>query len=162
MLSCGGLGYTPTEALIAGMSATVSSTILASNSYLRRFCITSIRASFWSVCCWHRDFIAILALLALAGNGLISPPAHEPDLPPHRRFWLPLPTYWSVGYSPLIARFDRFQGVHFFAGYRLRLGIAELSHTIGLSSRNRAFVAGIMIATSPISQYICHCTETTA
>lgn len=34
------------------------------------------------------------------------------------------------------------------------LGIAELSHTIGLSSEIGAFVAGIMIATSPISQYI--------
>jgi Kef-type K+ transport system membrane component KefB len=55
---------------------------------------------------------------------------------------------------PLITRFDRFHEYIFLLAIGWCLGMAELSHYIGLSSEIGAFIAGITLATSPISQYI--------
>ena len=86
-----GFVYTPTEALIAGMSATVSSTILGIKLYLRRFCITSIRASPGrSAAGTGLHSHSGLATLAGQRCRFRLPGAMSPDLPPHRRFWPPL------------------------------------------------------------------------
>lgn len=55
---------------------------------------------------------------------------------------------------PLITKFDRFHEYIFLLAIGWCLGLAELSHYIGLSSEIGAFIAGIALATSPISQYI--------
>lgn len=64
--------------------------------------------------------------------------------------------YAAVRYIllPLITRFDRFHEYIFLLAIGWCLGMAELSHYIGLSSEIGAFIAGITLATSPISQYI--------
>lgn len=54
----------------------------------------------------------------------------------------------------LIQKFDRFNEYIFLLTIGWCLGISELAHAIGLSGEIGAFVAGISIATSPISQYI--------
>lgn len=55
---------------------------------------------------------------------------------------------------PLIQRFDRFHEYIFLLAIGWCLGVAETAHLIGLSAEIGAFVAGVSIATSPISQYI--------
>lgn len=55
---------------------------------------------------------------------------------------------------PLLRRFDRFHEYIFLLAIGWCLGVAESAHLIGLSAEIGAFVAGISIATSPISQYI--------
>lgn len=55
---------------------------------------------------------------------------------------------------PLIQRFDRFHEYIFLLAIGWCLGMAEAAQLLGLSEEIGAFVAGISIATSPISQYI--------
>lgn len=55
---------------------------------------------------------------------------------------------------PLIRRFDRFHEYIFLLAIGWCLGVAEAAQVLGLSEEIGAFVAGISIATSPISQYI--------
>ena len=55
---------------------------------------------------------------------------------------------------PLITRFDRFHEYIFLLALGWCLGLAESAQLLGLSAEIGAFIAGISIATSPISQYI--------
>ena len=55
---------------------------------------------------------------------------------------------------PLFARFDAFHEYMFLLAIGWCLGVAELSGWLGMSSEIGAFIAGIALATSPISQYI--------
>ena len=55
---------------------------------------------------------------------------------------------------PLITRFDRFHEYIFLLAIGWCLGLAEAASALGLSGEIGAFIAGITIATSPISQYI--------
>lgn len=55
---------------------------------------------------------------------------------------------------PLITRFDRFHEYIFLLAIGWCLGLAEAAKLLGLSEEIGAFIAGISIATSPISQYI--------
>lgn len=54
----------------------------------------------------------------------------------------------------LIQRFDRFHEYIFLLAIGWCLGMAESAQALGLSAEIGAFVAGVSIATSPISQYI--------
>jgi len=55
---------------------------------------------------------------------------------------------------PLISRFDRFHEYIFLLAIGWCLGMAEAAHALGLSAEIGAFLGGISLATSPISQYI--------
>lgn len=55
---------------------------------------------------------------------------------------------------PLITRFDRFHEYIFLLAIGWCLGVAEAAVALGLSAEIGAFIAGISLATSPISQYI--------
>ena len=55
---------------------------------------------------------------------------------------------------PLITKFDRFHEYIFLLAIGWCLGVAECAQALGLSAEIGAFIAGISIATSPISQYI--------
>ena len=55
---------------------------------------------------------------------------------------------------PLITKFDRFHEYIFLLALGWCLGMAEAAAGLGLSEEIGAFIAGITIATSPISQYI--------
>ncbi len=54
----------------------------------------------------------------------------------------------------LFQKFDRFHEYIFLLAIGWCLGLAELAKLVGLSAEIGAFIAGISIATSPISQYI--------
>jgi len=55
---------------------------------------------------------------------------------------------------PLFTKFDRFHEYMFLLSIGWCLGVAEASEKLGLSLEIGAFIAGISLATSPISQYI--------
>ncbi len=55
---------------------------------------------------------------------------------------------------PLMTRFDRFHEYLFLLALGWCLGFAELAYSLNLSYEIGAFIAGISIATSPISQFI--------
>ncbi len=54
----------------------------------------------------------------------------------------------------LIARFDHFKEYIFLLAIGWCLGLSELGAALGLSAEIGAFVAGVALATSPISLYI--------
>jgi Kef-type K+ transport system membrane component KefB len=54
----------------------------------------------------------------------------------------------------LIAKFDRFHEYIFLVSIGWCLSMAVLAETVGLSAEMGAFIAGVALATSPISQYI--------
>lgn len=54
----------------------------------------------------------------------------------------------------LIARFDHFREYIFLLAIGWCLGLAEFSVSLGLSAEIGAFIAGVSLATNPISQYI--------
>ena len=55
---------------------------------------------------------------------------------------------------PLLTRFDRFHEYIFLLAIGWCLGMTEAAHSLGLSAEIGAFLGGISLATSPISQYI--------
>ncbi|MGB1238018.1 MAG: cation:proton antiporter [Pseudomonadales bacterium] len=69
---------------------------------------------------------------------------------------LALIAFASVKYIilPLLQKFDRFHEYIFLLAIGWCLGMAEGAQLIGLSAEMGAFVAGVSLATSPISQYI--------
>lgn len=56
----------------------------------------------------------------------------------------------------LIAKFDQFREYIFLLAIGWCLGVAELAASMGLSAEIGAFVAGVSLATNPISQYIAY------
>ena len=54
----------------------------------------------------------------------------------------------------LIQKFDRFHEYIFLVAIGWCLGMAEGAQFLGLSAEMGAFAAGVVLATSPISQYI--------
>lgn len=103
-----------------------------------------------------QDIMAILALLALQGiyNGQVSWI--------HLGFLISafpiliLATYIFQRFilSYLLTRFDKIHEYIFIVSIGWCLCMAELSHLLGLSDEIGAFIAGIALATNPISLYI--------
>ncbi|MEE4383086.1 MAG: cation:proton antiporter [Pseudomonadales bacterium] len=105
-----------------------------------------------------QDLIAILLLLLIAGQST----ADVLDSPPPA--WLPflaLPVLVAGCFAfvrwvllPLLRRFDVFHEFVFLLAVGWCLAVAEAAARAGLSLEIGAFVAGVALATSPISQYI--------
>mgnify|MGYP001027577800 CR=1 FL=1 len=103
-----------------------------------------------------QDFVAIFVLLIL-----LSSESGNISYMTLGKVVLALPALGLIAYLltrfvllKLIARFDRTQEFIFLLAIGWCLGIAELAHLMGLSLEIGAFVAGITLATSPISQFI--------
>lgn len=103
-----------------------------------------------------QDVIAIIVLLVLLSGDL-----GEFDSGILLKMVIALPLL--IGFSivavkfvllKLIQKFDRFHEYIFLLALGWCLGMAEAAHQIGLSAEIGAFIAGISLATSPISQYI--------
>ncbi|MCV6591235.1 MAG: cation:proton antiporter [Marinobacterium sp.] len=148
-------GYTQTEALIIGVAMMFSSTIigikLLPTTVLHHKHIGELVVGLLLL----QDVIAILVLLFLysgeQGNGVTSFLLTLIALP-----LLVTGAFLFVKYIllKLISRFDRFHEYIFLVAIGWCLGLAETAQMIGLSAEIGAFIAGIAIATSPISQYI--------
>lgn len=105
-----------------------------------------------------QDLIAIIMLLMLGGANAEGGDTNIVGLVT-TLLTLPLLVifvFLSVRYFiiKLIALFDRFHEYIFLLTIGWCLGIAVLAKSLGLSLEIGAFIAGISIATSPISQYI--------
>lgn len=105
-----------------------------------------------------QDVIAIFVLLALMRGD-----ATGFDLDGQSLFFtlasLPILVLTSVLFVrfvlvKLLMRFDRFHEYIFLTAIGWCLGMAELSNALGLSEEIGAFIAGVSIASVPISQYI--------
>lgn len=58
------------------------------------------------------------------------------------------------GLLPLMQRFDTIQEYLFLAAVGWCLGVAQLGHALGLSYELGAFIAGVSLATNPVSTFI--------
>ena len=103
-----------------------------------------------------QDLLAIFVLIVL-----LSSDAGQLDIELIAKTLIGLPVlalaaYLAVKYLllALINRFDRFQEYIFLLAIGWCLGMAEAATALGLSAEIGAFIAGITLATSPISQYI--------
>ena len=150
-------GYGLGAAVVTGMAVTFSSTILGvkllPTTALHHRHIGEMVVSLLLI----QDLLAIIALVLVAGYGqdvettvtglgaiLVSLPA------------LALGAYLAVRFVvlPLLHRFDAFREFIFLLAVGWCLGLAFVSATIGLSVAIGAFIAGVALATHPISLYI--------
>jgi Kef-type K+ transport system membrane component KefB len=150
-------GYRQSEAVIAGVALTFSSTIvgikLLPTTVLHHRHIGEIVVSLLLL----QDLIAILALILLAGYGdnLTDTLLNLGTV----LLALPLVVAGAVlgvryGILPLVQRFDAFHEFIFLLALGWCLGLASVASMAGLSYEIGAFIAGVSMAMHPISQYI--------
>ncbi len=103
-----------------------------------------------------QDLIAIIILLILHGLGG-DHPGWQGIVP----LALTLPAFMLFAFAfsryvltRLLARFDTIQEYIFLLAIGWCLGMAELANSVGLSAEIGAFIAGIAVATEPISRFI--------
>lgn len=103
-----------------------------------------------------QDMIAIIVLMAISGFAK----GHS-SLSEYFITLLALPLMlvgaWLVVkfvFLKLLMKFDRFQEYVFLLAIGWCLGLSEAAHSIGLTHEIGAFIAGIAVASSPISYYI--------
>jgi Kef-type K+ transport system membrane component KefB len=106
-----------------------------------------------------QDLLAIVVLMLLFGAANPDRVDMSPASVLFSLMSLPLllaTAFLAVRYVllPLISRFDRFHEYIFLLAIGWCLGVSEAGAAMGLSEEIGAFIAGISIATSPISQYI--------
>jgi Kef-type K+ transport system membrane component KefB len=149
-------GFSKAEALIFAMASMFSSTIigikLLPTTVLHHKHTGEIMIGLLLV----QDFLAIFCLLVLLGVD-----KNEVDFMPLAIAFAVLPAlagtaYFFVKYVllTLIQKFDRFSEYIFLLAIGWCLGLAAIAEMCYLSAEIGAFIAGITLATSPISQYI--------
>lgn len=103
-----------------------------------------------------QDLIAIVTLLLLEGYGRGGEVVTElllvvAYLPAMILFGFLFSRYLLI---PVIRRFDKIQEYIFLVAIAWCLGMAELSQYLGLSAEIGAFIAGVVLASSPIALFI--------
>lgn len=150
--------FSGTDALIVGAAMMFSSTIigikLLPTTVLHHRHIGELMIGLLLL----QDLLAIVVLMVLlsASSGTTEDMATTLTLSLLSLPLLAAGAWLVVRYIllPLIARFDRFHEYIFLLAIGWCLGLAECAKAMGLSEEIGAFIAGITIATSPISQYI--------
>ncbi len=151
-------GYSTTDALIVGTAMMFSSTIigikLLPTTVLHHRHIGELMIGLLLL----QDVLAIIVLMVLLGASTENAESVGSSI---ALSLLSLPllatgAWLLVRYVllPLITRFDRIHEYIFLLAIGWCLGLAETAHMMGLSAEIGAFIAGVSIATSPISQYI--------
>jgi Kef-type K+ transport system membrane component KefB len=149
-------GFSTVECLLIGAAMMFSSTIiglkLLPTTALHHRHVGEIIISVLLL----QDIIAILILLLLEGLrrdvlGLTDAMLLIGSLPALVAFAFFFERYVLVR---VIQRFDTIQEYVFLVAVGWCLGIAQLSHTLGLSYEMGAFIAGVALATSPIATFI--------
>ena len=150
------LGFGLLESALIGVAVTFSSTIiglkLLPDTVLHHRRTGEIIISILLV----QDVLAIVVLLLLQATD-------RGDLPYANLLLLAasLPLIFGLSYAlarfvlmPLIARFDQIQEYIFLMAIGWCLGISQLAVGLGLSHEIGAFIAGVALATHPISLFI--------
>ena len=154
-------GFTSTESLLVGVTAMFSSTIigikLLPTTVLHHRHTGEVIISVLLL----QDFIAIAVLLALHSSGSAGDGSEHLVWLDVLLLVLALPALIAVTYVleryvllRLFQKFDRVQEFVFLLTLAWCLGIAQFAHSIGLSYEIGAFIAGIIVATSPIALFI--------
>ncbi|MBM4205180.1 MAG: cation:proton antiporter, partial [Gammaproteobacteria bacterium] len=150
-------GYTMLEASITGMAAAFSSTILGikllPTTVLHHRHVGELVISLLLI----QDLLAIFALIVISGIGT----SFDATVASLVESLVALPVLILIAWGlvkyvilPLLIRFDAFKEFIFLLPLGWCLGLASLADWIGLSYTIGAFVAGVSLAASPISQYI--------
>lgn len=149
-------GFTDTEAWIVGLAMMFSSTIIGIKLLPTTVLHHKHTGELMIGLLLLQDVIAIFVLLFL-----FSGSSSEFDLPGLGLTLLALPLIILIAFGfvryvllPLLLKFDRFHEYIFLIAIGWCLGVAEAAHAAGLSAEIGAFIAGISLASSPISQYI--------
>lgn len=149
-------GFSHMENLVIGMAMMFSSTIIGIKLLPTTVLHHKHTGELMVGLLLMQDFIAILCLIVLMSGDVGSINVGKLGfafvaLPMMGLFaWL----FVKFVLLKLIHRFDRFHEYIFLLAIGWCLGCAELASLIGLSAETGAFIGGISIATSPISQYI--------
>jgi Kef-type K+ transport system membrane component KefB len=148
--------YTPVESMVIGMAMMFSSTIIGIK--LLPTTVLHHRHSGELVVglLLLQDFLAIFCLMILLSGELGQVDVKQLGM---TIISLPFVILFAWGFvryviQPLLSKFDRFHEYIFLLALGWCLGMAELCEALGLSAEIGAFIAGISLATSPISQYI--------
>jgi Kef-type K+ transport system membrane component KefB len=148
-------GFTQAESVIIGAAVMFSSTIIGIKLLPTTVLHHKHTGELVVGLLLLQDVIAIIVLLILNSGGDSDPMSSFVKsaiaLPALGVFaWL------GVRYIilPLLMKFDRFHEYIFLVAIGWCLGMAEAAKLSGLSAEMGAFMAGIALATSPISQYI--------
>lgn len=150
------LGYSTTEALILAICLIFSSTIigikLLPTTALHHKHVGELMIGLLLM----QDFIAIFALLVILGMNSTGLQLSELSLVIINLPLLVIVATLIVRYIiyPLIARYDRISEYVFLLALGWCLGIAHLAEALGLSAETGAFIAGVTLATNPVSQFI--------
>ena len=150
------LGFTTREQLITGLAMMFSSTIIGIKLLPTTVLHHRHTGELMVGVLLLQDMLAILVLVLLTGS-------REGDFEWRKVLYAMLALPALIGAAglmvrfllvPLLTRFDRFQEYVFLLAIGWCLGLAELAAALGLSPEIGAFVAGVSVASSPISQYI--------
>lgn len=148
-------GFTQTEALVVGAAMMFSSTIIGIKLLPTTVLHHKHTGELVVGLLLLQDVVAILVLLLLNSGGDANPATG------FLKSMLALPSLVLAAYLavrfillPLLMRFDRFHEYIFLVAIGWCLGMAEAAELVGLSAEMGAFIAGVTLATSPISQYI--------
>ncbi len=150
-------GFTHTENLIIGLATMFSSTIIGIKLLPTTVLHHRHTGELVVGLLLLQDVIAIMVLLVLYSSG----GDEGANYFEYAKTLIALPLLIVVAFVfvkyvllKLIQAFDRFHEYIFLVAIGWCLGMAELAHFCGLSAEIGAFVAGVSLATSPISQYI--------
>ena len=149
-------GFNQTEAVVLGMAMMFSSTIIGIELLPTTVLHHKHTGELMVGLLLFQDFLAIICLLILA-----SGTPGDLNLPELGMAFAALPALGVIAFAfvkyvllHLIARFDRFHEYIFLLAIGWCLGLAKLAEFMHLSAEIGAFIAGITLATSPISQFI--------
>ncbi len=152
-------GYTQTESMIIGIAVMFSSTIIGIKLLPTTVLHHRHTGELVVGLLLLQDVIAIMVLLFLYSGS--SETSSSDTMAQFAKTLVALPliilgAFVFVKYVllKLIQKFDRFHEYIFLLAIGWCLGLAEIANLVGLSAEIGAFVAGVSIATSPISQYI--------
>lgn len=150
-------GYTELESLIIGVAMMFSSTIVCIKLLPTTVLHHKHTGELVVGLLLLQDIIAIGVLLVLYS---VSGDTHE-GVMQYLKPLIALPILIGAAFLfvkyillKLITRFDRFHEYIFLVSIGWCLSMAVLAEYAGLSSEMGAFIAGVALATSPISQYI--------
>lgn len=158
---CGGLvawlfGFTLQETLIVGAAMMFSSTIIGLKLLPTTVLHHQHTGELVISILLFQDLIAILLLLVMKGGG-----GNESPLLEILKLGLALPLLIGVSalfvkyvFYPLMKKFDTIKEYIFLITIGWCLGLAEAATALGLSHEIGAFIAGVSLATSPVSFFI--------
>ena len=152
-----GFGFGVKESLLIGIATSFSSTIIGLKLLPTTILHHQRTGEVIISILLFQDLIAIVLLLLLQGRG----GAEEAAILEMLKLALILPAFIGVAWLfqkfillPLLAKFDRIHEYIFLMAIAWCLAAAELAHLAGLSAEIGAFIAGITLASSPISLFI--------